>query len=139
MSKAYFTDTLRSVKKTLSRFISIVAIVALGSGLFVGFNAVYPDMRDTAANYYNKYNLMDIRLQSYIGIYEDDLKEIRELPEVKAVQGEKFADGFVQTLSKDGEDIKIKLIGGDLIINYTDDTVYMTGNAEKVFDGEIEV
>ncbi len=40
---------------------------------------------------------------------------------------------------KKGEDIKVKLIGGDLIINYTDDTVYMTGNAEKVFDGEVEV
>ena len=40
---------------------------------------------------------------------------------------------------KKGEDIKVKLKGGDLIINYTDDTVYMTGNAEKIFDGEIEI
>jgi carbamoyl-phosphate synthase large subunit len=40
---------------------------------------------------------------------------------------------------KKGDDIKIKLKGGDLIINYTDETVYMTGNAEKVFDGEVEV
>ena len=40
---------------------------------------------------------------------------------------------------KKGTDIKVKLIGGDLIINYTDDTVYMTGNAESVFDGEITV
>ncbi len=38
-----------------------------------------------------------------------------------------------------GEDIKVKLIGGDLIINYTDETVYMTGNAEKVFEGEVEL
>ena len=40
---------------------------------------------------------------------------------------------------KKGEDIKVKLKGGDLIINYTDDTVYMTGNAEKVFEGEVEI
>ena len=40
---------------------------------------------------------------------------------------------------KKGDDIKIKLKGGDLIINYTDDTVYMTGNAEKVYEGEVEV
>ena len=40
---------------------------------------------------------------------------------------------------KKGEDIKVKLKGGDLIINYTDDTVYMTGNADKVFEGEIEI
>ncbi len=40
---------------------------------------------------------------------------------------------------KKGEDITVKLKGGDLIINYTDDTVYMTGEATKVFDGVIEI
>ncbi len=40
---------------------------------------------------------------------------------------------------KKGEDITIKLKGGDLVINYTDDTVYMTGDAEKVFDGVVEI
>ncbi len=40
---------------------------------------------------------------------------------------------------KKGDDIKIKLKGGDLIINYTDETGYMTGNAEKVYEGEVEV
>ena len=40
---------------------------------------------------------------------------------------------------KKGEDIKVKLMGGDLIINYTDETVYMTGEAETVFEGEVVV
>ncbi len=40
---------------------------------------------------------------------------------------------------KKGEDVKVILRGGDLIINYTDETVIMTGNAEKVFDGVVEV
>lgn len=39
---------------------------------------------------------------------------------------------------KKGEDITVHLKGGDLIINYTDDRVLMTGPATKVFDGEIE-
>ena len=42
-------------------------------------------------------------------------------------------------LCKKGEDITIKLKGGDLVINYTDDTVYMTGDAEKVFEGTVEI
>ncbi|ONI39558.1 diaminopimelate epimerase [Candidatus Epulonipiscium fishelsonii] len=37
------------------------------------------------------------------------------------------------------QDIIIHLKGGDLIINYTDETVYMTGNATKVFDGQISL
>ena len=36
-------------------------------------------------------------------------------------------------------DVKVHLLGGDLIVNYTDEAVYMTGNAVKVFEGEIEI
>lgn len=124
MSKAYLTDTLRSVKKSISRFLSIIVIVALGSGLFVGFNAVYPDMKDTAAEYYKKYNLLDIRLQSYIGIYDDDLKALSGVEEIKAVQGAKFVDGYVQTPSEkgefegivdiDGSELTLKVLGFDV-------------------------
>jgi len=38
-----------------------------------------------------------------------------------------------------GEDIRVILRGGELVINYTDDAVYMTGNCEKVFSGSIEI
>lgn len=40
---------------------------------------------------------------------------------------------------KKDTDIRIMLKGGDLVVRYTDDTVYMTGNAEKVYDGIVEV
>ena len=40
---------------------------------------------------------------------------------------------------KKGEDVRVVLRGGELVINYTDDAVYMTGNCEKVFDGSIEI
>ena len=33
----------------------------------------------------------------------------------------------------------LRLLGGDLTVNYTDDAVYMTGNAVKVFDGTVEI
>ena len=79
MTSAYFTDSFRSIKRTLSRFISIVAIVALGSGLFCGLNAVGPDMITTADQYYSEYNLMDLRVQSYLGIYEEDLQKIKNI------------------------------------------------------------
>ena len=66
MTKSYVRDSLRSVSRSFSRFVSIIAIVARGSGLFCGLNAVGPDMRETANEYYDTYNLMDIRLQSYL-------------------------------------------------------------------------
>ena len=40
---------------------------------------------------------------------------------------------------KKGEDITVRLRGGDLVINYTDETVVMTGPATTVFEGTVEV
>ncbi len=40
---------------------------------------------------------------------------------------------------KMGEDIRVILKGGELKINYTDERVIMTGEAVKIFDGEVEV
>ena len=38
-----------------------------------------------------------------------------------------------------GEDVTVRLRGGDLVINYTDETVMMTGPATTVFEGEIDI
>ena len=38
-----------------------------------------------------------------------------------------------------GRDIKAQLPGGELIVNYTDETIYMTGDCVKIFDGVVEI
>ncbi len=38
-----------------------------------------------------------------------------------------------------GEDITVKVLGGDLIVNWTEDGIILTGDTVKVFDGEIEI
>jgi len=38
-----------------------------------------------------------------------------------------------------GRDIKAQLPGGDLIVNYTDETVYMTGDCVTIYDGVVEI
>ena len=40
---------------------------------------------------------------------------------------------------KQGEDVTVKLKGGELIIHYTEDDVVMTGEAKTVFQGEVEI
>ena len=39
---------------------------------------------------------------------------------------------------KKGEDITVKVKGGELIVHYTDETVYLTGSAHLVFEGSFE-
>ena len=39
-----------------------------------------------------------------------------------------------------GAEIKVKLLGGELIVRYNaDETVYLTGDCKKVFDGTVEI
>ncbi len=40
--------------------------------------------------------------------------------------------------SKD-TDVTVELIGGELVIHYTDETVFMTGDCKKVFEGVVEI
>ena len=42
-------------------------------------------------------------------------------------------------LCQRGEDITVRLKGGDLVITYTPGTVFLTGNTAKIFDGVIEL
>ena len=74
MTNAYILDSFRSIKRSLSRFISIIAIVAMGSGLFCGLNAVGPDMTESADTYYHDYNLMDLRLNHILVFMRKTLK-----------------------------------------------------------------
>jgi len=40
---------------------------------------------------------------------------------------------------KENTDVTVRLLGGELIIRVTDDTIFMTGNAVEVFEGEVEI
>ncbi len=125
MTNSYITDSFRSIQRTFSRFVSIIAIVAMGSGLFCGLNAIGPDMIDTANEYYTEYNLMDLRLQSYLGLYDEELAKVRKIEGVESVQGVKFVDGYVQTPNEkgeyegivdiDGSEMTIRISGVDLM------------------------
>ena len=95
MTRPLFTDTLRTIRRHFSRFLSILLMVALGTAFFVGMKATAPDMLENARRYFEDYNLMDLRVRSTIGLTDGDLKEIAAVEGVKAVSGEKFTDAFV--------------------------------------------
>ena len=77
------------------RFISIVAIIALGISFFVGMKSASPDMRDTANDYFSENNLMDLQVNSTIGFTKKEIKTISAVDGVKAAEGVKYADTLV--------------------------------------------
>ena len=57
MKKALVKDLFREIWRTKSRFLAILAIVAIGCGFFAGVKSSCPDMKLTAAAYYEEYKI----------------------------------------------------------------------------------
>lgn len=88
MKNAFLLDTFREIRHSLSRFLSIFTIIALGCGFFAGIKATMPDMIDTASQYFIENELMDYKLMSNIGIKSEDVQAVRNAEGVKgAVAG----------------------------------------------------
>lgn len=94
MKKALMTEAFRSIRKTRSRFISILAIVAVGTGFFAGIKACTPDMMLTTEDYFKEYNLSDIHLVSTFGFNEDDLAAIEQIEGVRVMMPSYSAEVF---------------------------------------------
>ena len=52
MKRALVKDSVKQIKNTLKRFISILMMAFLGVGFFAGIKATSPDMIDTIDRYY---------------------------------------------------------------------------------------
>ena len=92
MTEAFRKDTMRTMRKTMNRFCSILLIVALGVGFFAGVRATGDDMRDTASDYYIDYNAMDVKVLSTLGFSENDVAAVAAVDGVKQVYAGKYVD-----------------------------------------------
>lgn len=100
--KLLFRLSLRKIKKSLGRFLSILLIVALGVGFFAGLRESAPDILTTLDNYYDNTNLMDFKITSTTGLTTDDIKSLKELEHVDLVVPSYSLDALVS-----GEAIRV--------------------------------
>lgn len=83
--RAYRKVVLRGIRGSLSRFLAIFAIVALGVGFLAGLMVSSPDMRLSVDAYYDESAMMDLRLLSTLGLTERDVDAVRGTEGVGAV------------------------------------------------------
>lgn len=86
VNRIYQKHKWRSLTSSLSRFLAIFGIVALGAGFLSGLLATTPDMRRSVDAYYDRSGLMDIRVVSTLGLTEDDIRALREVKGVQTVE-----------------------------------------------------
>ncbi|HEY5560492.1 MAG TPA: ABC transporter permease [Clostridiaceae bacterium] len=94
MKKTLLKDTFKEIKNTLSRFLGILLIVALGTAFFVGIKTTCPDMKLTGDKYYKNQNFMDFRLASTTGFTSADVASIRNIKGIKGVMPSYYLDAF---------------------------------------------
>ena len=107
MKKALLKDSVKEIKNTYKRFISILLMAFLGVGFFAGIRATSPDMVDTIDKYYDEQNVYDIQVLSTLGLTQEDIEEISKLENVEIVQGRYETDGKIEI---DNKEIIVKFI-----------------------------
>lgn len=95
VKKSYTKVVFREIRQSISRFLAIFAISALGVGFLAGLLATTPDMRISADRYYDETNLMDIRVLSTVGLAEEDIAVIRNTAGVADVMPAYSADALL--------------------------------------------
>lgn len=106
MKKSLLKDTVRQIKNTFKRFLSILLIVFLGVGFFAGIRATSPDMKDAVDTYYDSQNMMDLEVISTLGLTEDDIKAIKN---IDGVENAVLAHSFDATVKTENKDIVVKV------------------------------
>lgn len=105
---AYSKMILREFRHSISRFLAIFAIIALGVGFLAGLLATTPDMRYSMDQYYHQTNMMNLRIVSTMGLTEEDVREIQNLDGVEEGMPSYASDALVTLPSEDTKVARIR-------------------------------
>ena len=95
------TDTLREIKNTRSRFVSILVLSALAVCFLAGLRVTEPDMKNSVDQYLDAQQLMDLRVVSTLGLTEEDVDVLSRQEGVALAQGAYTVDATVKVSDKD--------------------------------------
>lgn len=106
--KAFQRDFFREIGKNRGRFLSVLFIVMLGAAFFSGIRSSKNDMYQSADQYYDQTDFMDIKVISTQGLTEEDLEEIRNTEGVEKAVGGYTAEVLNEQSEKE---LALKMIG----------------------------
>ena len=85
----------QSIRKSLGRYIAIVAIIALGAAIFVGLLMTKTDMIATGQRHMDEHNMFDLRLLNSYGWDPEHLEAVKQMPGLESVEGVMYTDVIV--------------------------------------------
>lgn len=112
MGSAFRKDIARTIARSRKRFISILAICALGVTMVTGLHAACVDLRSTADSFYDSQKLFDISVVSTLGLTPDDVAALEDVEGVSRVVGTWEESTYTSHRSA-RESIAVKAIDAD--------------------------
>lgn len=85
--RAFSKDILRTIGGSKKRYLSIVAICALGATMLTGLAIACLDLRESAEALYERQHLYDISVQSTLGLTQDDVDELAGIEGIAVAEG----------------------------------------------------
>lgn len=107
MGSSMMKTTLREIRQSLGRYLAIMAIVALGVGLFCGLKVTRDVMVKSAQQYFEERQLYDISLLSTVGFDTDVAKQLSRREKVLDAQGAVSTDALL--LDAQGKESALKV------------------------------
>ena len=101
MKSALLKDSIKEIKNTYKRFLSILVMAFLGVGFFAGMRAASPDMVDTIDQYYKESQVYDIKILSTLGLTNDDIDALSEIDEIENTVGLYETEGKIEIDNKE--------------------------------------
>ena len=114
MNRSLFTDLRREIRRSLTRYCSILLMIALGCMFFVGLRSAAPDMRASADDFCDRQQLFDLQLLSSYGLTPEDAETFSALEGVGICEGGWVLDAI---LGKGEEQKVVKLLNAGGAIN----------------------
>ena len=86
--------TGRLIRKTPGRFLSLLAIVLLGTAFYIGVSAISKAMSTSVNRYDDLLNLKDITIYSNYGFDQADVDAVEQLDSIVLAEGSSFVDVY---------------------------------------------
>lgn len=87
------------IKSNIKTFISILLLIMLGVGFYVGMKISVPNIKKIVSDYYEEHNFYDITLSSSIGFTNNEINKLSNIEGVELLIGGYSGDALISNSS----------------------------------------
>ena len=101
MNKRLITNSIRTIKKSFSKFLPFMVMSFLGVFVFAGLKSTKSDMLNSLDNFLDDYNVYDFKIVSTLGLTNNDLSYLKELDNINEVEYAYSKDVLIKDKEED--------------------------------------